>query len=176
MPSAPPSRRARERSKPTTKKIAGAWWREQGTALAGALFATVDIIRRAQQRQREEDRHHMRLYGNLNVAGSGWVSNPGGYFRGTDGRMRYNLVASAVDTARSIIAQQKPRPQYITEAGGWDLQRQARLRTQVLEGQLHDLGMYEMGPEIQRDGGVVGSGFVFGYIDEDGNPALERCF
>lgn len=152
------------------KLMANAWWRAEKDKAAGDLFATCQAIRRQLGRQRDEDHHHQRLYGNLNVDGRGWQTD----FR-LEKRMRYNLVRAAVDTAQSIVAQQRPRPQYLTTAGSWKLMRQARLRTQVLEGQLHDCGAYEWGPDVQRDGGVSGTGHVLGYLcPVEGAPKLER--
>lgn len=162
----------------SAKTLARIWWRS--TEKHKDVFGVVHTIREQSRRRREEDRHHMRLYANLNVAGSGWTSlGSGGLLRGSDGRMRYNLCSSAVDTAVSIVAQQRPRPMFLTVEGDWSLQRQARQLTQVIEGQLHDLGMYEMGSDIAVNMGVDGTAFVFGYLDRSDpkapTPKLERC-
>lgn len=155
------------------RKLARCWWKAPDAQVAGELFSTVKCIRRQCAVQRKEERHHMLLYGNLNVTGLEGSRSRGD--RRLDSRMRYNLCKSAVDTAQSIVAQQRPRPQYLTMEGDWGQQRQARLRTRVLEGQLHDLGMYDMGPDCQRDGAVNGTAFVYGYVDpETKEPALER--
>ncbi len=158
----------RGRTSPS-KTLATCWYTARTGQAHGDLFATCQAIRTQLSRQRTEDQHHMRLYANLNVDGRGWQTD---YKLNT--RQRYNLVRAAVDTAQSIVAQQRPRPQYLTQAGSWKMQRQARLRTQVLEGQLHDTGAYDFGPDIQRDGGINGTGHVIGYLDEDSCPKLER--
>lgn len=171
----PPGARASRRDSDSRKRgsVAKCWWKAKERDVAGELFKTVGCIRSTCLTQRAEERHHMLLYGNLNVTGLEGSRARGD--RRLDSRMRYNLCKSAVDTAQSIVAQQRPRPQYLTQAGDWGQQRQARLRTRVLEGQLHELGMYEMGPDIQRDGSINGSGHVYGYLDPDTNePALER--
>jgi hypothetical protein len=162
---------AKRRAPSNSRRLtASAWWKSDAKSVAGDLFATCKAIRHQLDRQRAEDAHHQRLYSNMNVDGRGWAAD----IR-MDRRMRYNLVRSSVDTAQSIVAQQRPRPQYITTAGSWKLMRQARLMTQVIEGQLHDCGAYKWGPDVQRDGGVCGTGFVLGYVcPEEGAPKLER--
>jgi hypothetical protein len=155
------------------KKVSRCWWTAKETVVAAELFATAAAIRRDLAGQRREERHLMLMYGNLNVTGLEGSRASGD--RRMESRQRYNLCKSAVDTAQSVIAQQRPRPQYLTTDGDWGQQRQARLLTRVLEGQLHDQGMYEIGPDCQRDGAVNGSGFVYGYLDpETDEPALER--
>jgi hypothetical protein len=160
---------------PKRKMLAGCWWHHKrdpkgtGSAIAGDVFTTVQAIRGTQTTQREEQKHHLALYTNMNVSGQGQTASASGK------RMRYNLVKSAVDTAVSLVAQQRPRPMFITTDGMWGQQKQARLLTQVLEGQLHELGMYEIGPDLCRDGCTVSTGHVFGYLDpETGEPRLER--
>lgn len=155
------------------KKIADRWWLARDNRVHSEVFATVEHIRAHSENRRRQDMHHMRLYGNLDVSGAGWTPIRTG-IPGDDGRMRYNLCASAVDTAASVIAQQRPRPHYLTTEGDFGLQRQARLRTKVLEGQFYDLGVYEIMPEVFIDAAVLGTGVVYGYIDADGKPIVER--
>lgn len=147
------------------RKIADRWWAVPDTQVHGEVFATANHIRTHSQDRRRADMHHMRLYGNLDVAGAGHSNRLD--------RMRYNLCSSAVDTAASLIAQQRPKPQYLTQDGDWGMQRQARLRTRVLEAQLYDLDAYEIMPQVFIDAAVLGTGCVYGYV-MDGEPRLER--
>jgi len=170
MPSARPA--------PTTKHVGGKpiasrWWLADESKVHQEVFATVEHIRQSSERRRTQDMHHMRLYGNLDVAGAGWQADRRMF--GDDGRMRYNLCSSAVDTAASIIAQQRPKPMYLTQEGDYGLQRQSRLRTRVLEGQLYDVGAYDLMPEVFVDAGVLGTGCLYAYLcPEKNEPAVER--
>ena len=86
------------------KPIASRWWRAKRASDAKVheeVFATVAHIRSSSERRRTQDMHHMRLYGNLDVAGAGWQADRRAI--GDDGRMRYNLCSSTVDTAASMI-------------------------------------------------------------------------
>lgn len=153
-------------------RAAKRWWREDDDKkIAGAVFQSYRIVRKQMGNRRRLDRHHMAIYGNMDVAGNGYSAID----RDLQDRIRYNLCQSIVDTAASVIAQQRPKPQYLTSNGDFGLQRQARLRTQVLEGQLYETKAYEIMPRVFIDGAVVGTGIVYGYLDEcTGEPKLER--
>jgi len=151
------------------------WWspgiseRERGRR----VWAYAAHIREASRARREEDLHHMRLYaGSFDVDGFGTRTNPR---REIKTRTRYNLIQSGVDTAASLIAHTKPRPMVLTSEGNFSEQRQARLMTRALEGQLDDSGAYDLGAQVFTDGAVLGTGALWGYLDpETGEPACER--
>lgn len=87
-----------------------------------------------------------------------------------------NLIRQAVDTLVSRIGTQRPKPQYIVTDGSFDLERVARLRTRVLEGQLHDSGAYEVMPVALVDALNNGIGHVTAYLDPDTDQVTcERC-
>lgn len=170
MPSVRPSRRQPWQVK-GGKTIANRWWLASEKTVAGEVWATVEHIRRSSNELRKWDRHHMLLYSNLNVTG-----NDPSVSATRGDRVRFNLIASAIDTAASQIATQRPKPMYLTSEGDFGLQRQARLRTRVLEGQLYDTGAYEIMPEVFLDAAILGTGHYYGYLDPDsGEPRVERC-
>lgn len=150
-------------------KLSDRWWLAPEDEAHGDCWATYKRIRQLSDKRLKFDRHHMELYSNQNVAGNGTTQARGE-------RVRFNLISQAVDTAASQIATQRPKPMYLTTEGDFELMRQARLRTRVLEGQLSDLGAYEIMPRVFTDAAVNGSGFVYGYLDPDTNePCIERC-
>lgn len=152
-------------------KTIGRWWLAEEGKKHGEVWATVRRIRELWATRTKLDRHHMELYSNQNVAGLG--PNGEGAKRS---RVRFNLIAQAINTLAAQIATQRPKPMYLTSEGDFGLQRQARLRTRVLEGQLHDLNAYEIMPRVFIDAAVTGTGFVYGYLDPDTNePCIERC-
>lgn len=159
----------RARSYPINRtKTADRWWTCKENEAHEDCWATLRRIRALSSQRLKFDRHHMELYSNQNVAGNGSTQ--------ARERVRFNLISQAVDTAASQIAVQRPKPMYLTTEGDFELQRQARLRTRVLEGQLEDLGAYEIMPSVFVDAAVNGSGFVYGYLHPDTNePCIERC-
>lgn len=164
-------------SSPRSKTlISNPWWKAGAGAAHTDVFATLDYLREQQGGRRQEDLHHMRLYTNLDIAGRGSeLGRRQGLWRGVDGRQRFNLCSSAVDTAQSLITSQKPKPMYLTTEGDFKQQRQARLRSRALEGQLDDCGMYALGPECFIDAAVNGTGTVHAYAcPHTGEAKLER--
>jgi hypothetical protein len=152
------------------KTVAHRWWLASEKTVHSECWETVEHIRKSSAELRRWDRHHMMLYSNLNVTGN----DPSVTTRGD--RVRFNLIASAIDTAASQIATQRPKPMYLTSEGDFGLQRQARLRTRVLEGQLYDTGSYDVMPEVFMDAAILGTGHYYGYLDPDsGEPRVERC-
>ena len=159
----------RRRSSSSRTRLADRWWKAKEGKAYEDVWATLKRIRELSETRLKFDRHHMELYSNMNVAGNGSTVS-------TRDRVRFNLIAQVVNTAASQIATQRPKPMYLTSEGDFNLQRQARLRTRVLEGQLHDLKAYEIMPRVFIDAAVVGTGFVYGYLDPDtGEPCIERC-
>ncbi len=160
----------------TGARLAEPWWPEGASDVHNRVFNIAGHIRRHSSQRRREDAHHLNLYSNRDVAGLGYVRSGRalGLMSRDGGRMRYNLTSSAVDTAASLIAQQKPKPMYLTIEGDFAMQRQARLRSRVLEGQLEDCGAYRLGPKCFIDGCILGTGAIYGYLDEEGLPKLER--
>lgn len=156
--------------------IAHPWWGSENKSPHADVFGTVEYLREQQGGRRQEDLHHMRMYTNLDIAGRGSeLGRNRGPRGGAEGRQRFNLASSAVDTAQSLVTSQKPKPMYLTTEGDFQQQRQARLRSRALEGQLDDLGMYELGPECFIDGAVNGTGVVYACRDPlTGEPRLER--
>lgn len=170
MPTVRPSSKQNYRVK-GGKTIAERWWLSDEKRVHGDVWATVEHIRKASSELRKWDRHHMMLYSNLNVTG-----NDPSVAAGRADRVRFNLIASAIDTAASQIATQRPKPMYLTNEGDFGLQRQARLRTRVLEGQLYDTGSYDIMPEVFLDAAILGTGHYYGYLDpETGEPCVQRC-
>lgn len=159
-----------------TKTKIETWYKASKSKVHSCVQDTVLHISRTNSKQTRLAKHHLKFYSNLNVAGKG--SEQIAELRSrAQGRMRYNLCSSAVDTAASMIANEKPKPLFITDDGDFSLQRQAKLLTRVLEGQLDDMNAYENSSEVFIDAAVLGLGCEYGYIDPLTNkPKLERVF
>lgn len=142
------------------------------------VFAEVKTIRDQQAEQRRDIAHFMALYAAGNVAGLG-TSPPATrlkeylHARRGGGATRFNMAAAIVDTAISMVAQTPAVPVILTRSGDYGLMRKARKKTQVLQGQMTELGTVVV-KRAFNDAAKVGTGFVHGYIDDDGLPKLER--
>jgi len=107
-----------------------------------------------------------------------WSLYSNGQLTGLEGTSQiqssFNLIAQGVDTAGAQIV--KPyRPKYTTTDAEFNLQRQARKLTQVLDGQLLDKDCDAKMAELFTSAAVTGIGHLFGYVTEDGEIHVENC-
>jgi hypothetical protein len=151
-------------------------WYEEKDEPHKALTGHVSALALKQRTKAILDKHHLRLYGNGDVAGTGVTdATLADLIRGDDGRMRYQLCTAIVDSAVPIVTSNKPIPYYATEGGSFSDQRKARRRTKALQGQFFELGVYDMAPLVARDAMNVGNGYIWGIVNEEtGMPELER--
>lgn len=151
------------------------WYLAQKGKVHKAVSNHVNFIRSQQRVQRREVQHFLDLYAAGNVSGLR-TSTPRerlyDYLYGAN-RTRFNMTAAIVDTAVSMIAQQPAVPQYLTTAGDFQLMRKAEKRSQILQSQMRELAG-DVCPRAFLDCCKAGSGFVTGYLDEEGHIALER--
>jgi hypothetical protein len=158
------------------KKTPGRWYMAKRGEVHDAVKLHVDFIRVQQQEQRREARHFLDLYSSGNVAGLGSSTprdNLLAYLATGRASTRFNLSAAICDTAVSMIAHAPAVPQYMTTGGDFSLMRKAEKRSQVLQSQINNLAT-DLLPRAFLDATKVGSGFIWGYLDDDGVPALER--
>ena len=149
------------------------WYEADKKEVHRELTATVEHIATLDRPRIARMRSHMRMY-NPDVSGSGSNMVREILFRAAVSE--FNLIKQVVETVASQIAPHKPKPQYIVTDGSFDLQRIARLRTRVLEGQLDDSGAYAVMPHAFYDALITGTGHVAAYNDPDtGKPKVERC-
>lgn len=142
------------------------WWKSTKKDVPQDVFGLIRILARQNSARRDEDIHHMRLYGNFDISGRGQEQRTTSIFKGVrDQRMRFNLCASVVDTALSLFGGSRPRPAYVTDVGDWELQQQAELRGKAISAQLDQLGAYNLAPRAALDGLVTGTGAIYGFLD-----------
>lgn len=155
------------------------WWQHERKEIHKAVFKTAHSICQQQALLREQIVDYLEMYANGNVSGLGIDSSPlydkwrRYYYRSTSGAPRFNVVSAIVDTVTSMVAYSPPIPQYITVGGDYGLQRKAKKRTRVLQGQMHHLGV-PLCRRMFHDGAKTGTGIIWGEIGEDGLPLLSR--
>lgn len=152
------------------------WYLADKDQAHGAVVQAVEYIRKQQGEQRREMRHFMELYSAGNVSGLG-SSFPRDrlldyVYQGRQSN-RFNMSAAVCDTALSMVAQSPAVPQYLTTGGDFGLMRKAERCTRILQTQMNDLAT-DLLPRAFLDACKVGSGFITGYLDEDGQVQLER--
>lgn len=153
----------------------GFWWDSSQERVGGAVIRMVDSIVTQSRALREDTRFYMDLCSNSNTAGNDtYAILTTGQRWGWERKMRQNLCSAAVDTACSLIAQNRTAPIYLTTLGDFTLSRKAEQRSRVIHSQFYELGAYRIMPDGWRDAAETGAGHVFGCV-RNGRPHLERC-
>jgi len=151
------------------------WWAADKRDVYKTVAGLVGVLKSRLSAKRKLDLNHARIYGNYDVAGMGHsAATAYEILRGDDGRMRFQLCTSAVDTALAILTANKPVPYYLTEGATWSDQRKAKKKARIVAGQLLDLDAYSIAQRCARDALVTGTGIMYGFVDEDGKVGMER--
>ncbi len=155
------------------------WYRADKSKVHERVAQMVSAIADQSRSSREDARFFMDLASNGNAAGNDltYSMSPLGMIGRSSSKMRYNLVQAAVDTAASLIAQNRTVPIYTTSAGDFALARKAETKSRVLQGQFYDLGVFDLASDVFYDGAITHIGAVYGYVDRSSGspkPCLER--
>ena len=135
-------------------KSTPAWWNETGDKIAEAVAESALDIARISDTQRRRDLIAWRsLY--LDLPYKEYAS---ARVRRGDMRSRYNLTQGAVDATRSRIVSTRPRPQVLTVAGRWKLQRKAKLLQRWIDGEYERLKCYDLLSRQVQDALIYGTG------------------
>src|SRR5688572_26643114 len=158
-----------------TQTSDGFWWDANKDQVGNAVIRMASSINDQCRALREDTRFYMDLCSNSNTAGNDtYTLMANGQRWGWSRKMRQNICAAGVDTACSMIAQNRTAPMYLTTLGDFGLSRTCEQRSRVIHSQFYDLGVYRLVPEAWRDGAETGTGHIFGCV-RNGKPHLERC-
>ena len=156
------------------KSLNERWWLSPDAERGKDLFGVVRGIEQRQNYRRIKNIHHARLYSNQPIDGlMGNTFYREAQNRAKFDRVRFNLVKSCIDTAQALIAQNKPRPLFLTEDGKWHEQQKATKLTQFCDGEFDEQKVYSKGATAFRDAGVFGTG-GFKFITEPDRIRIEK--
>ena len=138
------------------------WWNLSKDEMAAAISGGINFLQKRQETRRAQMLASARLYGNLSIMGlNGYsYSRLAGGQGGTNNRITYNVVQSAVDTIVSKISKNRPSPLFLTSGGDYKLQRKAKKLTKFCEGIFYENKANEMMPACFRDACVFGTGAI----------------
>lgn len=168
---------AKEKAKRKEKILPSAirWWLAEKDLLAASVMSQVVAIIQADRGRIDGYNTYARLYGTwtptfwngYQLANSGKPTAP------VRDRLTYNIVQSCVDTLTSRIAQNKPKPMFLTQAGDSKIQRKAKKLDAFCYGIYYENDFYQMAPKIFRDACVFGEGILHSFV-ENGRVKHER--
>lgn len=151
------------------------WWQADESLLCGAVMSQVAAIIQADRGRIDSYNTFAKLYGTYTptfwngyqLASSGRPTAP------MRDRLTYNIVQSCIDTLSSRIAQNKPKPMFLTQAGDSKVQRKAKKLDAFCYGLFYENNFYQMAPKIFRDACVFGEGILH-VFSEGGRVKHER--
>lgn len=155
------------------------WWTGDPKRLHETIWPLVNSIRMSQSVRHVSNIRFYNLYANqslnnLSAARYSTTSNMGSYF-GESSRLTYNVVKSCIDSARSKIVKERPRPFFLTEKGNYNLQQKAKklnsfilgLFDQMGQGGLVSESLYTIGSECFLDACISGTGTAKMFIKDE---------
>lgn len=161
------------------------WWTADKDRLFESIWPLVNSIRQSQSTRHTSNIKFYNLYSNqslnnLTAASYSYGNSMGSYF-GESARLTYNVVKSCIDTARSKIAKEKPRPFFLTTDGNWLLQQKSKKLNNFILGLFDQMGqgglvresLYDIGNEVFLDACISGTGTAKMFI-KDGKVVCER--
>lgn len=152
------------------------WWDRPEKDVYKDVFQYVKHIRKNQDYRHTSNRKYLRLYSNYDVLDLKHYN----YFRdeaasSVQNRVTLNVVQSMIDTVVAKITKNKPRPQFLTEAGDFALQQKAKNLSQFVYGQFHSTKFYRKAEQAFRDSCIFGTGAVK-IFHKNGKMCAERIF
>lgn len=145
------------------------WWDNECPNPAASMVDLVKTIQENQKYRQLLNIKHGFLYTNRHNELVGVSSSlPENY------SVTYNVVKSCVDTVAAKIAQDKPRPRILTEAGDNEQQTRAKNLTKYLDGVFLSAQTYTQAAQAFKDSAVFGTGILKVLVDANNNIKTER--
>lgn len=153
------------------------WWRAGSKKdKTDQLIATVAYLKENQGYRFRQASIHARMYGNLplsNFAGANLntLNRPNSL---PMDRPTMNVVQSCVDTLVSRMVQSRPKPMFLTDGGDYKSRSLAKQLNQFIEGEFHQAKAYRLGERVLADAGILGTGCIKVYANDDRKVTCER--
>lgn len=144
------------------------WWEANDEQIPERLIPYIKRVWQNQTYRRIQSLRYAKLYQNQQLYGSTrYSAGRGDAERLSNPTIAYNVIKSAVDTATSKIAKQRPRAYFLTEKGNSSQQKRAKLLTQYMDGTFDECDIYAKAARALKDSMVVGLGALKFYADEE---------
>ena len=155
------------------------WWKPDergGPKRAERLFGTMRFLEKQHNPRLRELRTYARQYSNAPLMGIDPGTFSGGNKTNTK-TLRYNLIRMLLDTATAHIAKERPRTFVLAEDANFRIGQFAEQMSKLLLGIFQQNDVYDMGPQVFRDGGLAGTGhFKVGVHPRTMDMCIERVF
>lgn len=144
----------------------GRWWLAEEDDLHRHVQGVVNQIDQGLSSRRLEWLRNARLYSGRDFKGFGLGSfQKSAPIVGQRIGLTINVCKSCVDTAASKIASKKPRAEFVTSGGDYELKERARNLTKYLDGLYDAADVYQISQRVFVDSGVFGTGILKVFAD-----------
>ncbi len=157
----------------------GKWWVQKTTDARGSALSEVVSNLKSQATQRNQrNLVHARLYGNVDIASFGardysrsasWVG------RGVPNNIRFNVVATCIETLDSKIGKQRPRPTFLTSGGSWKGRQRARMANLWTQGLFYETKIHEKVKDVRLSAYTFGTGALKVWVERERGEKGEVC-
>ena len=137
------------------------WFKHSGKELADGVYARFEDIQDQQSYRQDRAQVHLCMYGNTHDFGFGGIQVD--YAEPVQG-LTLNIVQIIIDTLASKIGANEPRPFFLTEAGNWQKQEQAKKLNKFVYGQFYQSNTYEKSLKAFLCACVFDTGFLKHYV------------
>lgn len=167
-----------EADKLKKKNLAGSgvrWWLAPDELLPASVMTQCAAIIQSDRGRIDAYNTYAKMYGTFTPTfWNGYqLTNSGRPQAPMRERLTYNIAQSCVDTLTSLLVENKPKPQFLTNAGNSKVQRRAKKLDQYAYGLFYEQGVYQDAPKIFRDCAVFGEGIYHPFTD-NGQVKFER--
>lgn len=159
------------------------WWLADEEKIHQRVFPVAEEILQSLSTRRRMNYYFATLYNdtgaaflgsrNMNLYYNGSATDTGG---GSGSSMSLNVLQNCIDTAASMIAKNKPKPQFVTDgAKGYNVKQRGKKLTKFIEGIFDKMHIYTVAQKEFVDAGVYGTGALKFFV-EDGELKVENVF
>lgn len=138
-----------------------AWWKKKSLGdVHESLLASYKVLDGEDETRREALSEHIRLYGRKRLRDGREVAGIplDTSLERVDGRLRYNVVYSVVETAVSRLGRNRVRAAYVPQGGDWSTYKQTRRLNHYVAGIFDEADVYKWTRQAFRWGCITGLG------------------
>lgn len=152
------------------------WWTDKDPS--AALAASCDDIASREKWRTAELLRSWRLYSGRKWANLRQIGRTNHVsYETTNDRVRYNVIASIVETIVAKLSKNRPAPSFVTNGADWKTRRMTGKLNKFGKGVLHASGVYDQLDEILKEWAVCGT-TALKFCADEGEKKIyaERAF
>ena len=139
------------------------WHMKDKTEVGEALFSEVSRIKQEQRERFNRNIRCMKLYGSFDYSGL----FPSAMMQQNtflpENRVRYNLIASCVDTICSKISKLRTKVSFLTSGGAWEAQQKSKMLTKFMLGMFSTNDVWKLHQKVFKDSVIFDLGALKHY-------------